>query len=59
MNIPRPDDQKPANDHLDTLLLEGLNSGEPCPVNAEFWTELKREAMAKLEARKKTGKVDR
>lgn len=59
MNIPAPDDQKRVNEHLETLLLEGFNSGDPIPVNVEFWTELKREAMAKLEAPKKTGKVDR
>ena len=52
----REDQKRRAKERLDTLLLEGLNSGDPMPVNAEFWTELKREAMAKLDARKKTGK---
>jgi antitoxin ParD1/3/4 len=52
----REDQKRRAKERLDTLLLEGLNSGDPIPVNAEFWTELKREAMAKLKARKKRGK---
>jgi hypothetical protein len=57
MNISPQDHQKrSAKERLDTLLLEGLNSGDPIPVNAEFWTELKREAMARLELRKKTAK---
>jgi antitoxin ParD1/3/4 len=49
----REDQKRRAKERLDALLFEGLNSG---PANAAFWTELKREAMAKLEARKKTGK---
>jgi antitoxin ParD1/3/4 len=52
----REDQKRRAKERLDALLIEGLNSGEPIPANAEFWTELKREAMAKLEARKKSGK---
>jgi Fic family protein len=60
MNISLQDHRKrSAKERLDTLLLEGLNSGNPIPVSAEFWTELKREAMATLELRKKTAKVDR
>ena len=52
----REDQKRRAKERLDTLLLEGLDSGDPIPANAEFWTELKREAMAKLKARKKSGK---
>ena len=52
----REDQKRRAKQRLDALLLEGLDSGEPIPANAEFWTELKREAMARLRARKKTGK---
>lgn len=52
----REDQKRRARERLDCLLLEGLNSGDPVPANAEFWTELKREAAAKLEARKKSGK---
>jgi antitoxin ParD1/3/4 len=52
----RDDKKRRSKERLDALLLEGLNSGEPAPADAEFWTELKREAKAKLEARKKSGK---
>jgi antitoxin ParD1/3/4 len=37
-----------AKEHLDTLLLEGLDSGESLPASPAFWNELKREALAKL-----------
>ena len=45
-----------ARERLDTLLLDGLNSGDPMPANAKFWTDLKREALAKLADRKKSRK---
>lgn len=50
----REDQKRRAREKLDSLLLDGLNSGDPLPVDAEFWSNLKREAVAKLEARKKT-----
>ena len=49
----RQDQKQRAKEKLDQLLLAGLNSGDPIPANAKFWGELKREAFAKLEARKK------
>ena len=44
----RYDQKRRAKEHLDALLLEGLDSGEPLPASAAFWDELKREALAKL-----------
>ena len=52
----RQDQKRRAKEKLDALLLEGLDSSDPIPVNAEFWAELKREALAKLEAHKKSKK---
>jgi antitoxin ParD1/3/4 len=54
----RDDQKRRAKQRLDALLLEGLNSGKPIRADAEFWTDLKREALSKLKARarKKTGK---
>jgi antitoxin ParD1/3/4 len=52
----REDQKRRAKQRLDALLLEGLNSGDPIPANARFWTELKREALAKLAVRKKSRK---
>ena len=44
----REDQKRRAKEHLDTLLLEGLDSGESLPASPAFWNELKREALAKL-----------
>ena len=49
----REDQKRQAKEKLDALLLEGLNSGDSIPVDAKFWSELKKEALAKLESRKK------
>ena len=49
----REDRKRKAKEKLDALLLEGLNSGDPIRVDAKFWTNLKQEALAKLESRKK------
>jgi antitoxin ParD1/3/4 len=49
----RADQKQRAKEKLDTLLLEGLNSGEPIPVDADFWNDLKQEALSKLQSRKK------
>ncbi len=49
----REDQKRKAKEKLDTLLLEGLNSGDPIPVDDKFWAELKQEALAKLQSRKK------
>ena len=50
----RGDQKRRAKEKLDTLLLEGLNSGDSLPVDATFWNDLKQEALAKLEARKRS-----
>jgi antitoxin ParD1/3/4 len=49
----REDQKRRAKEKLNTLLLDGLNSGDPLPVDAKFWSDLKQEALSKLEARKK------
>ena len=50
----RGDQKRRAKEKLDTLLLEGLSSGASIPVDAAFWSDLKQEALAKLQSRKKT-----
>jgi antitoxin ParD1/3/4 len=50
----RADQKRRAKEKLDALLLEGLNSGNPIPVDADFWNDLKQKALAKLQSRKKT-----
>jgi antitoxin ParD1/3/4 len=39
-----------AHARLEALLLEGLQSGEPIPVNREFWQGLRAEAQKLIEA---------
>ena len=50
----REDKKRKAKEKLDALLLEGLHSGAPIPVDEKFWTDLKQEAYALVESRKKT-----
>ena len=49
----RGDKKRRSKEKLDALLLEGLNSGDSIPVDAKFWSDLKHEALAKLESRKR------
>ena len=49
----REDQKRKGKKKLDQLLLDGLSSGDPIPVDAKFWTDLKKDALAKLESRKK------
>jgi antitoxin ParD1/3/4 len=47
--------QKEADARLEALLLEGLASGDPTPIDEKFWSELRAETEQLVEARK-TGK---
>jgi antitoxin ParD1/3/4 len=49
----RHDQKRRAAEKLDSLLLEGLKSGDSLPVDAAFWRDLKQDALARLEMRKK------
>jgi len=46
---------KQQHARLEALLLEGLASGEPIPLDREFWAELRADA-ARLAAEHATGK---
>ena len=50
----RADEKRRAEDRLEAMLLEGLNSGETELTKAD-WTDIRKEALARLEARKKLG----
>jgi antitoxin ParD1/3/4 len=52
----REDQKRRATERLTALLIEGLDSGDSAPVDAQFWTDLRRDAIAALAARKKSGK---
>jgi antitoxin ParD1/3/4 len=49
----REDKKRKAQERLETLLLEGLESGDPIPVTPEFWKEL----WMRVDARKKAKPV--
>jgi antitoxin ParD1/3/4 len=55
----RDDQKRRAKEKLDSLLMEGLNSGDPIPVDAAFWSDLKQEALARLESRRLESKTKR
>lgn len=48
----RADEKRKAEEHLDAKLLEGLSDPESELTSAD-WSDIRKEALAKLEARKK------
>ena len=50
----RDDQKRRAEEKLEALLLEGLNSGEPIEITPEYW-ERKRTRLIERHNKKKTG----
>jgi antitoxin ParD1/3/4 len=50
----REDQKRRAQQRLEQLLLEGLNSGEPIVADEKFWADLKTEALQRIDARRKS-----
>lgn len=44
----RADQRRKAEERIDVLLLEGLDSGEPIPVTPEYWEAKKRRLVERL-----------
>ena len=44
----RADQKRKAEERIDALLLEGLDSGPPLPVTPEYWEEKKRKLTERL-----------
>ena len=44
----RADQKRKVEERIDTLLLEGLDSGQPIPVTSEYWEEKKRRLTERL-----------
>lgn len=44
----RADQRRKVEERIDTLLIEGLDSGEPIPVTADYWDEKKRKLTERL-----------
>ena len=48
----RDDEKRKAQERLESLLLEGVQSGEATHMSREDWAEIRREAVKQFEARK-------
>jgi antitoxin ParD1/3/4 len=53
-DLVRRDQKERKEAHLETLLLDGLNSGEDIPITPEFWGKLRADLSARR-AKKKSG----
>jgi antitoxin ParD1/3/4 len=49
--------EREAEARLEALLLEGLASGDPIPVDDKFWSDLRAEAEQRVQARKPGSKA--
>lgn len=49
----RAEQKRLAEDHLERLLMEGLESGESAPMTRKDWEDIRREGLPALAARKK------
>lgn len=48
----RDDERRRAQEKLEALLMEGLQSGRPSEVTKKDWAEIRREAVKQFESRK-------
>ena len=48
----RDDEKRKAQEKLETLLMEGLQSGEPTDMTRQDWSDIRTAALKQLEARK-------
>ena len=48
----RDDEKRKAQDRLETLLMEGIQSGEATQMTPQDWTDIRTEAVRQFEARK-------
>ena len=48
----RDDERRRAQEKLETMLMEGMQSGEPTEMTREDWAGIRREALKQVEARK-------
>jgi antitoxin ParD1/3/4 len=47
----RNDEKRKAQEKLEALLMEGIQSGEPTEMTRQDWDEIRQEARKKFEAR--------
>lgn len=48
----RDDERRKAQEKLEALLMEGIQSGEPTEMTRQDWGEIRREALKRFESRK-------
>ncbi len=48
----REDERRKAREKLETLLMEGIQSGEPTVMTRQDWEEVRREALKQFEVRR-------
>jgi antitoxin ParD1/3/4 len=48
----RQDEKRRAQEKLEALLLEGVQSGAPAEMTRQDWDDIRREALARIRARK-------
>ncbi len=48
----REEQKRKAQEQLEALLVEGLESGKPTEMTDEEWNEIRKESLARLKARK-------
>jgi antitoxin ParD1/3/4 len=47
----RDDEKRKAQDRLESLLMEGIQSGEPTEMTRQDWDDIRREALKQFQAR--------
>jgi antitoxin ParD1/3/4 len=48
----RNDERRKTEEKLESLLMEGIQSGQPTEMTREDWSEIRRGALKQFEARK-------
>ena len=49
LELIQADQERKANDRLEVLLIEGLESGDPIPITPEYWQEKRRGLAQRLD----------
>ena len=52
LDLIRDDEKRRAQEKLEAMLMEGVQSSEPTEMTREDWADIRREAVKQLEARK-------
>jgi antitoxin ParD1/3/4 len=52
-NLIQENERRKAQEALDDLILEGLDSGDPIPADTEFWAERRSDLVKRHELRQK------